>query len=290
VRLGKFRVVRRGPVNVSVRPFESEIAMQIVELHFATEPKCDYLAIKSRAETLLAEQLDTPDAGSAKDAFLFFHKQHPIQLKDAVIAPQTALLRANKPINIDGYADDIQQSWGFRDCAPVLSTSNHTILVTEMMARSLPAPDRVHLFHGVLQAVIELTKPIALVFKHSQQVVQPRAYLDNAGDVPILRPGSLNVRFFNISNSSGDMLMDTRGLSEIGLHDLQCHFRDLDPNEVSALFNTDLFENGPVIESGNTVAEEGAKWICQFEDALVPPEREVLDLNPGPPYAAGGRE
>lgn len=268
--------------------------MQIVELHFAAEPQCDYLAIKSRAEALLDEQLDAPDAGSAKDAFLFFHKQHPIQLKDSVIAPQTALLRASKPINIDGYADDIQQSWGFRDCTPVLSTSRHTILVTEMMARTLPALDRVHLFHGVLQAVLELTRPIALVFKHSQQVVQPQAYLDNASDAPILRPGSLNVRFFNISNSSGDMLMDTRGLSEIGLHDLQCHFCDLDPNEVSALlFNTAvyLFDNGPVIESGNTVAGigEGSKWVCQFENALVPPEREVLDLNPGPPHAAGGR-
>lgn len=268
--------------------------MQIVELHFSVAPRCDYSAIKSRAEALLDEQVDAPDAYSANDAFLIFHKQHPVQLKDAVIAPQTALLRADRPIKIDGYADDIQQSWGFRDCASVLSTSNHTILVTEMMARVLPANDRVRLFHGVLQAVIELTHPIALVFKHSQQVVRPQAYLECVGDEPILRPGALNVRFFNISNSSGDMLMDTRGLSEIGLHDLQCHFRDFDPNDVSKLlFNTAayIFENGAVIESGNTVAgiEEGSKWVCQFENALVPPEREVLDLNPGSPHAAGGR-
>jgi len=268
--------------------------MQIVELHFPAEPKCDYLAIKSRAETLLGEELESPDTRSSRDVFLLFHKQHPIQLKDAVIAPQTALLCASKPINIDGYADDIQQSWGFRDCSPVLSTSRHTILVTEMMARPLPPNDRVHLFHGVLQAVIELTKPVALVFKHSQQVVRPKAYLDSVGDAPILRPGSLNVRFFNISNSSGDMLMDTRGLTEIGLHDLQCHFRNIDPNDVSSLlFNTAIyiFESGPVIESGNTVAgiEEGSKWVCQFENSLVAPDREVLDLNPGPGYAAGGR-
>jgi hypothetical protein len=268
--------------------------MQIVELHFSSEPRCDYLAIKSRAEAILDEEVDAPDARLAKDAFLIFHKQHPVQLKDAVIAPQTALFRANKPINIGAYADDIQQSWGFPDCSPVLSTSKHTILVTEMMARVLPASDRVHLFHGVLQAVIELTKPIALVFKHSQQVVRPQVYLDSVGDAPILRPGSLNVRFFNISNSSGDMLMDTRGLSEAGLHDLQCHFRDLDPNDVSSLlFNTAvyIFENGPVIESGNTIPgiDEGSKWVCQFENALVAPEREVLDLNPGPRHAAGGR-
>jgi hypothetical protein len=268
--------------------------MQIVELHYSSEPRCDYLEIKSRAEAILDTQVDVPDPRSAKDAFLIFHKQYPVQLKDAVIFPQTALLRTNKPINIGSYADDIQQSWGFRDCSPVLSTSKHTILVTEMMARALPAKDRVHLFHGVLQSVIELTKPNALVFKHSQQVVQPQVYLDSVSDAPILRPGSLNVRFFNIANSSGDMLMDTRGLSEVGLHDLQCHFHDLDPNDVgSLLLNTAvyIFENGPVIESGNTIAgiDKGSKWVCQFENALVAPEREVLDLNPGPKYAAGGR-
>lgn len=119
-------------------------------------------------------------------SLLPFHRQHPIQLKDAVIAPQAALLRASKPLNIDSYAANIQQSWGFRDCAPVLSTSRHTSLVTEMISRTLPALDRVHLFHGVLQAVIELTKPIALVCKHAQQFVQPQAYLDHAGDVPII--------------------------------------------------------------------------------------------------------
>jgi hypothetical protein len=78
--------------------------------------------------------------------------------------------------------------------------------------------------------------------------------------------------------------MDTRGLAEIGLHDLQCHFRKLDPMAVArVLFNTGgyIFGEGPVIESGQTVAgiEPGSKWRCQFEDSMVGPKREVLDLN-----------
>jgi len=269
--------------------------MQIVELHFSTEPKCDYARIKSRAEAILGEDLGSPDAAAAKNAFLLFHKQYPLKLKDAEVAPQTAILRADKPIRVDDYRDEIQQSWRFRECADTLALSRHTILVTEMMAQQLPTGDRVRLFHGVLQVVIEVTKPIALVFKHTQQVVRPAEYLECADDAPIFRPGSMNVRFFNIANSAGDMLMDTRGLSEIGLHDLQCHFQGLAPNDVSRLlFNSAiyLFENGPVIESGNTIAgiDEGSKWVCQFENALVGPEREVLDLNPGAPFAAGGRQ
>src|SRR5262249_26981222 len=144
------------------------------------------------------------------------------------------------------------------------------------------------LFHGVLRAMIEETAPDALVFKHSQQVVAPADYLAACYKAPIFRPGSLNVRFFNVSNSDGDTIMDTRGLEEIGLHDLQCHFRDLDPNEVSrVLYNTALylFEKGPIIETGQTVAgiEPDSKWRCQFENSMLDPKREVLDLNPGKP-------
>jgi hypothetical protein len=142
--------------------------------------------------------------------------------------------------------------------------------------------------------MIEITAPDALVFKHSQQVIAPADYLSACSEDPIFRPGSLNVRFFNLSNSDGDMIMDTRGLQEIGLHDLQCHFRQLDPKEVArVLLNTGLyiFEKGAVIESGHTVAgvEPESKWRCQFEKSLLEPKREVLDLNPGKPYAAGKR-
>ncbi len=89
--------------------------------------------------------------------------------------------------------------------------------------------------------------------------------------------------------------MDTRGLEEIGLHDLQCHFRGLNPNEISrVLYNTGvyIFENGAVIESGQTVMgiEPDSRWKCQFEDSLLEPTRELLDINPGSPFAAGGRE
>ncbi|MEO0476408.1 MAG: DUF4261 domain-containing protein, partial [Planctomycetota bacterium] len=62
----------------------------------------------------------------------------------------------------------------------------------------------------------------------------------------------------------------------------------------NVLFNTGvyIFQNGPVIESGQTVqgTEPGSKWRCQFERSPIKPERDVLDLDPGPPYAAGRRE
>jgi hypothetical protein len=52
-----------------------------------------------------------------------------------------------------------------------------------------------------------------------------------------------------------------------------------------------LFEKGPVIESGQTVAgtEPDSKWRCQYENSLLEPNRGVLDLDPGELYAAGKR-
>ena len=145
--------------------------LQLVELHFPRPPHCDFGAIMRRAETILGEPLDSPAATGEQNAFLLFHKQHPVTYQDGEVPAQTALLKADVPIEISLYADDIQQSWSFRDCEAVLAESRHTLLVTELMARLLEPDVRVRLFHGVLQAAIELTNPTALVFRHTQQVV-----------------------------------------------------------------------------------------------------------------------
>jgi hypothetical protein len=268
--------------------------MQMTELHYSRSQTWDYAAVKSRAQEILGSNLDSPDSHEIDKAFLIFHKDHLVKYTDGQVPAQTAILATNQSPQLDTYRQEIQQSWRCRRAEDLLRTCNETRLVTEMMARLLSPKDRVSLFHGVLRAMVEVTVPDALVFKHSQQVVEPADYLGACNEDPILRPGALNVRFFNISNSDGEMLMDTRGLTEIGLHDLQCHFRDLDPTAVAkVLFNTAvyIFEKGTVIESGQTVAgvEPGSKWRCQFENSLLEPQREVLDLNPGEFYAAGKR-
>jgi hypothetical protein len=268
--------------------------IQITELHFHRSPACDFAAVMTRAQEILESDLDSPDPREAHEAFLIFHKAYPVKYVEGKIPAQTAILATERSPQPEAYQQEIQQSWRCRRAEELLRGCKETRLVTEMMAQLLPPQDRIALFHGVLRAMIEVTNPDALVFKHSQQIIEPADYMTSCDQDPILRPGSINVRFFNISNSDGDMVMDTRGLTEIGLHDLQCHFRGLDPTAVArVLFNTGvyIFEKGPVIESGQTVAgiEPNSKWHCQFEASLLEPKRELLDLNPGKPYAAGER-
>ena len=105
----------------------------------------------------------------------------------------------------------------------------------------------------------------------------------------------LNVRLFRIENgAAGDTIMDTRGLAALGLPDVQMHFRDLDPGRVAALlynYARYLNEHGDCINDGETIdgATPGTRWRCRHEMSLVPPERLVLDIDPGPPHAAGQR-
>ena len=272
------------------------MSMQMAELHYTTPPSYDTAELAARAEQLLESGIETLSPDSDNGTFLLTHKNHSYQLEGVAVAPQTAILSTDKETDPAEYAATVAQSWACNDAAARIESSKCAVLITEMLADGLEPADRIRLFHGVLQAFVEITQPNAIVFKHSQQVAYPLAYLESCEKDPIERLGALNVRFFSVSNSqTKDMLMDTRGLDEIGLHDLQVHFRDLDPNDVSKLlFNTAkyIFENGAVIDAGQTLAGTvpDSKWGCQFEESLVAPKREILDLNPGPPYAAGKRD
>ena len=140
-----------------------------------------------------------------------------------------------------------------------------------------------------MNAAVALLAPDAVWLPNSTRVVHPGALLED----PVAP--FVNVRMFWVEDDPGVIVMDTLGLHALALPDLQLHFRDLEPGRVAAaLYNLAAYvlEHGDVIESGHTVTglEAGEHWPCQLEDALVGPDRLVLDIDPGDPHAAGNRE
>ena len=107
----------------------------------------------------------------------------------------------------------------------------------------------------------------------------------------------VNVRFFNIEGTE-DMLIDTVGMSTLFLPDLQYHFHNMDPNwVVNHAYNVAsyILEHDNPIQDGETIdgvadgqMSREIQWKCQYEDALIQPPREVLDIHMGK-YASGGR-
>lgn len=227
----------------------------------------------------------------------FVHPDHMVELQDARIPAQTFIAVLEKAPAAEAIESALQQSWNFAEARQVVAACTASVLVTDLMSSSLPYKERLDLFSRSLMAVIETARPDAIHWRPTQQIVDPETWMRAAAESDTARffAGAVNVRFFNISGSDGDMLMDTVGLAALGLPDLQCHFRGLEPDAIARLLHNlalYLFENGDVIENGHTVGgvEAGSKWRCQHEVALVDPDRDVIDIDPGEPWAAGSRD
>ena len=84
------------------------------------------------------------------------------------------------------------------------------------------------------------------------------------------------------------MIVDTLGMSTLYLPDLQYHFHGINPNVVvNHAYNvlSYIFDNDCPIQSGETI--DGIRngeicreiqWKCQFENSLIQPVREVIDI------------
>lgn len=267
-----------------------------VELLFESPPRPDPGAILAaiRAHRPAAEAAHDSDATKA---LLFVHPDRPVRLKDTTIPAQVAVLATGRPFEVTpALAADLDQSWHFPAAREVVARCRHAMMVTDMMASLLDRHSRLELFQDTLAGILAAVPPAAIHWRPTGQFVDPAGFLaaHREGGFSRFFHGALNVRNYRISNSLGDRVMDTLGLAPFGLPDLQCHFRGLDTQDVAAVLGNTayyLFEHGDVIADGHTVEgiTPGSRWRCQHEDALVGPGRVVLDLDPGPPHAAGNR-
>jgi hypothetical protein len=230
---------------------------------------------------------------------LYFLEDYPVHFKDASIPAQLALItpepRSPQDRQTPSIEQALQQSWAFREARDVFGECGHGLLLTNMMASPLPHDVRRRMIANGLLAVLESAAVDLVLWSPTQQMLSPtdvgQRYAD-AGELANPIYGFLNVRFFNIENSDGGMIMDTLGLSALGLTDFQIHYRELEPDRVAQfLYNLGAyaFENGEVIQDGHTVEGLGGRWTCRRGVSLVEPQREVLDIDPGPQFAAGSR-
>jgi len=230
----------------------------------------------------------------------FVHQNHPIQLADARIAAQTFVAASDCTFSPAEVSGALEQTWDFDQAKGVLAGCTSSVLVTDLMSSSLGYRERIDVFQCALRGVLEVVSCAAIHWRPSQRIVAPAAWLElfDAGDAAhVFTAGAVNVRLFNVQGpgrAAGEIVMDTLGLGALGLPDLQCHFTQLNPTAVArVLFNTAwyIFERGDVIADGNTAQgiTTDSRWPCHHEDALVGPARVVLDMNPGPPHAAGNR-
>ncbi len=253
-------------------------------------------------EALFADMiraLGPVDRRGEPPAALYFLPSFPVELADAKLCAQVALLRADRPGAPEKIEDSACQSWRLEPevARARAARAMHSILLTDFMSSSLGHDQRRTVLSASLRAALRNSNVELVHFALTQQFLDAEDLLERLeqeDEVTNPTAGFLNVRFFNIAGTEGDMVMDTLGLTALGLTDFQVHFRGLDPSDVASTLQglgRYCFEKGPVIESGHTVegVRPGSKWRCQAERSLIAPYRVVLDLNPGPGFAAGRR-
>jgi len=94
------------------------------------------------------------------------------------------------------------------------------------------------------------------------------------------------------------MLVDSLGMSTLFLPDLQYHFHGMDPDSViNHAYNvlSYIYANENPIKSHDHIdgikdgrISQDVQWNVQYENSLIQPIREVLDVNMGE-YASGIR-
>ena len=189
----------------------------------------------------------------------------------------------------------LEQSWSYNNKESI-EKCEFKVLVTDLMAIGLEYTERIELFQKALYAIVELIPCEAINFYITEQVISREDYLENnpLNDDYDSLFGMLNVRLFNIKGKENEFIMDTLGLSAVGLCDLQCHFKNLDPNQISNIlysYGYYIFDNCDIISNINTIEGISNKdqWKCQHEVALVEPKRVVLDINPGKEFSSDRR-
>jgi hypothetical protein len=204
-------------------------------------------------------------------------------------APLVSMVLPGSALGVAGKSlPDATQTWDWPDVDEALGRARGSVLVVEMFGGPYGRRDRAAALVGVVAALTAATRPLAVSWPTSQRVTDPAVEAtDGLG-------GLVNVRLFAVSDDADELVMDTRGLAPFELPDLQVHFRDLEPGRLAGLLYATaayLLEEGDVIADGNTISglEGDEHWRCVHEDALVPPVRRVLDIDPGDPYAAGKR-
>jgi hypothetical protein len=237
--------------------------------------------------------------GNEKDgdrSGFFICHEYKAEFKEGAVPVQILILPLDR-FDVETYSASLLQSWEWTHAKVIAPELRAGYGVHDMLGRALPAIDRLNLISAVLEAMLVDGQVDAIHWLSSQQFIDPKAYLANLKSQDS-NPyyGAINVRMYNIQidDQRPSILMDTVGLAPFGLPDTQCHFNELELNAMANMLYgiaQYILENGDVIHDGHTVQglRPENRWHCQHEVSLIGPEREVLDINPGPRYATGNR-
>ncbi|WP_176476021.1 DUF4261 domain-containing protein [Paenibacillus sp. 7523-1] len=225
------------------------------------------------------------------DMLVFYHMDHPVSFEEGNIPAQTCMLPVNEIKDRSRFGGAVQQAWHWPEAGDAVKSAQYSIRLHDMFSAAMSRKQRLELFQNTLQAVMEVLPCDGMYWYGSDKLVEPEAYIQSQKREEHLY-GAMNVRMYQAGGTEEqrELVMDTVGLSALGVPDVQCHFTGLDPDTVAqTLLGAAyyIFDQGDVLQDGQTLGSSGGRrWRCEHQTALIAPGRYVIDLDPGDAHAA----
>lgn len=264
--------------------------------------RCDMPSTERMIE-VLSKYLGRVETLGDREIFAgFFTQDYQAEFKDGKKAPVNLMINECDEFLADRI-DEMKRSqmWDCReDRDRILSECRYHVLANDMLGGGLPSKVRANMLMDYLEALLELYPSCeAVYFLNSGKLILADEIRKKqlSGLIRFIKY-AVNARFFNIKGTE-DSVVDTLGLSLLYIEDLQYHFHGMEPNwVVEHAYNMALYllENDAPIKDGDTIdgivdgrIVQHIQWPCHFENALIRPERAVVDVCMGG-YAAGNRQ
>jgi len=205
----------------------------------------------------------------------------------SIPAQATIFVPDENKIDFSELHNSFGQSWGWIEAEETVRKCSYEILLTDLMSRNLDYKERIEYFQKFVASIVSAMNPSAVWIRNSEIILEPTDFLEKSSQNNYQNINTfMNVRLFNIQETEGEMIMDTLGLNSLGLPDFEFRFTNYDAQQIAGLlFNYGhyIFENGVVIEHGNTIEgiEENSKWKCYFNHSQLEPKRIVIEINNG---------
>jgi Domain of unknown function (DUF4261) len=284
---GKFRRRRDPPVSAGRTPIYG------FELLASNPVEMD----ERRMFDELRAELGEIDRVGHGHSYQYALREFPVVLADGEVPAQLVIfpgaLKGHNWIGTDAFL----QSWQLTDTENRVAACPYGFFMSDLMSSLLDHRQRRRNLATALRSVVRHSNAELIYAMPTTQFLDAKdvlARLSSPDERPNPVYGFVNVRFYRISETEGDIIMDTLGLTALGLTDLQIQYRGLEPSAVAALLESVaryLCEYGDVIADGHTIQglSSDQRWRCQYEMSLLEPKRIVIDVNPEPEFAAGTR-
>jgi hypothetical protein len=255
---------------------------------YAVDLLYDELPLFTRDEVLLKLR-DRCGAASAMDptpggGLNFFFPDLRVPFKEGTAPVQVAMTVASKPVPYEQTQAELKQTWDWAEAKDVLARHHSHVVVSDLLAHSLPYKSRLGFFQNVLGGILELLTPLAIRWRPSQKIVNPAALLKalepGQGRDPI--KGAVNVRR-TLVKSVGGVVMDTLGLGALGLPDFEIALGERMPPLFDAMLRSVAryeYDLGDVIADGRGFKGGGESFRVERGTSSVEPAREVFVLKP----------